>query len=138
MANLLSPFVKKIERYAQPVGTAGNSLLTMLGRESYARTVTAVNYIPTAALSGANTNSRTLNLRKRGADGTGTTVVASLALVSGVDLVDNVPKALTLSVVAGALELLANEVLEWESLAVSSGIVDPGGLVEVSYIRADP
>lgn len=136
MANTQSPFARKVEH---PVGAvaAGVDLLTPMGRVSYARTIQAVNYIPTAAATGANTNSRTLNLYNRGTDGLGTTLVATLALVSGVNLVDNVAKPITLSATPANLELIANAVLEWESLHVGTGIADPGGLVEITFARAD-
>jgi hypothetical protein len=40
---------------------------------------------PDAAITGANTNTRTISLVNKGQDGTGTTVVATLALTSGVN-----------------------------------------------------
>jgi hypothetical protein len=130
------PFVRSLEQYAQPVATVGNSLLTIIGEAPFAGTVTSVTYMPTAALSGANTNSRTLNLYNRGQAGAGTTVVATLALTSGVNLVDNDEKTITLSGTPANLVLVAGDVLEWESLAVGTGIADPGGLVKVEISRS--
>lgn len=137
MTNLLSPWARKVDRVVGPVTTVGNTLRTIIGRQSYARTIQAVSYIPQATQNGADTNSRTLTLYNRGTDGLGTTVVAQLALTSGVNLTDNVAKVITLSATPANLEIPANAVLEWESLAVGTGIADPGGLVEIQFARAD-
>lgn len=132
---MTSPFGNKLQMVAQPVGTAGNSLLTIIGEVPGAGTVSEVTYLPMAALSGANTNSRTLTLYNRGTVGTGTTVVAQLALVAGVNLVDNDEKTITLSATPANLVVAESDVLEWESLAVGTGIVDPGGVVQVTIAR---
>jgi hypothetical protein len=132
---MTSPFGTKLTANVQPVTTVGNSLLTIIGEAPFAGTVSEVTYTPAAALSGANTNSRTLNLYNRGTAGTGTTLVATLALVSGVNLVDNDEKTITLSGTAANLVLAEGDVLEWESLAVGTGIADPGGVVQVTINR---
>jgi hypothetical protein len=132
---MTSPFGTKLTANVQPVTTVGNSLLTIIGEAPFAGTVSEVTYTPAAALTGANTNSRTLNLYNRGTAGTGTTLVATLALVSGVNLVDNDEKAITLSGTAANLVLAEGDVLEWESLAVGTGIADPGGVVQVTVNR---
>lgn len=130
------PMNRTYEVTVQPVSTAGNDLRTIIGRAVENETVTGVYYIPVSTQAGANTNTRTLNLYNRNAtDGTGTTLVATLALTSGVDLTDNVAKTITLSATAANLLLTAGQVLEWESLHVSSGIADPGGKVIVTTTR---
>jgi hypothetical protein len=126
-----APFTRKLTANVQPVATAGNDLLTPVGECPFAGTVVGVSYIPTAAQAGANTNSRTLNLYNRGTAGTGTALVATLALVSGVNLVDNDEKTIPLSGTAGNLQVADGDVLEWESLHVGTGIADPGGDVQV-------
>jgi hypothetical protein len=132
---MTSPFGNKLQMVVQPVGTAGNDLLTIIGEVPAAATVSEVTYTPMAALSGANTNSRTLTLYNRGTTGVGTTVVAQLALVAGVNLVDNDEKAITLSATPANLVVADGDVLEWESLHVGTGIVDPGGVVQVTIAR---
>lgn len=132
---MTSPFTDRLEADVPVVATAGNTDRTIIGEAPAAATVTAVGYVPDAALTGAATNSRTLNLYNRGTAGTGTTLVATLALVVGVDLVDNDRKAITLSATAANLQLAAGDVLEWESLAVGTGITDPGGRVIVEFQR---
>lgn len=135
MTNLLSPFVRVQGReIAAAAITADPTFVVM--KAPYALTISAVRYIPVASKSGADTNSRTLNLYNR-TTGAGAVLIATLALVSGVDLVDNVAKAIPLSATPANLEVASGDVLEWESLHVGTGITDPGGLLEISYIRAD-
>jgi hypothetical protein len=103
----------------------------------FAATVTSVQYVTPSAITGADTNSRTVSLINKGAAGSGSTAVATLALVSGVNTVAYVPKAITLSGTAANLVLAAGDVLNWNSLHVGTGIADTGGLVVVSYSRND-
>jgi len=130
-----APLETKIQTVAQAIATAGNTATEIVGEAPHGATVTEVTYTPKAALSGAATNSRTLNLYNRGLAGVGTILVATLALVSGVNLVDNDEKTITLSGTAANLVLVDGDVLEWESLAVGAGIADPGGLVRVTLSR---
>lgn len=102
----------------------------------FAGTVSAVTYTPEEGITGADTNTRTLALVNKGADGNGTTVVASLALAAGVSAADFDAKAITLSAVAHATEVAAGDVLAWTSThAGASGLADPGGLVSVTFTR---
>jgi len=130
------PMKMPLKAEAPAVGTAGNDLLTQVDECPFAGVVSSVKYIPMAALAGANTNSRTLNLYNRKADNSGVVVVASLALVSGVNLADNVAKVITLSATPANLVVAQGDVLEWESLHVGTGIVDPGGTVKVELTRS--
>jgi hypothetical protein len=57
-------------------------------------------------------------------------------LNTGVNLVQWVGKVITLSVVAGALDCNAGDVLTFQSTHTGTGITDPGGLVEVALSRA--
>ena len=134
MGNQL-PFVTRIQVPTEPVATAGNDLSTAM-RVTAAGSVSAVSYLPVAAATGANTNSRTLKLINKGQDGSGTTVVASLALVSGTDLVAFDEKAITLSTTAADLVVAVGDVLQWQSLHVGNGIADPGGTAYVEISRS--
>lgn len=109
------------------------SALSLIDSVFEAETVSSVIYIPMTAVTGAAAG-RTFNLYNRSAVG-GTTVVASLTLVSGTDLSDNVPKTITLSTTSANLLLTANSVLEWESVATGSGVVDPGGVAQFNTTR---
>jgi hypothetical protein len=105
----------------------------------YNGVVVSVTYTPVAAVTGAaSPASRTLSLINRKQDGTGAVVVASLALVSGVNLVAFDEKALTNSVTASDLVVAAGDELEFRSAAVGgTGLVDPGGKIDVTFGRND-
>lgn len=129
-----APRINTIEETV-PAVTIAATTDTPLAEAPFAGTVTAVNYHPEAAITGANTNSRTVTLYNRGQTGSGTTVVAQLAFVSGVNAAQYGAKAITLSAVAGATTVVAGDTLEWNSAAVGTGIVDPGGMVHVAITR---
>jgi hypothetical protein len=103
---------------------------------SFDGTVTKVTYTPQAAITGANTNSRTLSLVNTRADGSGAAIVASLALISGVNGVASVELPLTLSGTPANLTVAAGDMLEFKSTHVGTGIADPGGLVTVDLSRS--
>jgi hypothetical protein len=132
-----APLQRSLTADVPPVAiTADGS--TVIGDCPIAGTVTAVTYTPEGAVTGAaSPASRTLSVVNRGQAGAGTTVVASLALVGGVDLVAYDGKPITLSVVADAADVAEGDVLEWRSVATTSatGLADPGGSVEVVIDR---
>lgn len=98
----------------------------------FAGTVSAVAVEADAAITGANTDSRTVQLVK--AD---QTVVASKAFVSGVNAAADADTALTLSVVAGATTVAAGDVLEFESVHVgSTGLAAPKLQGRVTFTRS--
>lgn len=100
-------------------------------------TVTSVAYTPEAAITGANTDTRTLTLVNKGQAGAGTTVIATLALTSGVNGVAFDEKALTLSATAADLVVANGDILAFVSThGGSSGLADPGGRVEVEIARS--
>ena len=103
--------------------------ITMVGRVRYPGTISSVEYIPGWTMSGAATNSRTVTLYNRGGAGAGTTAIATLALVSGVNLTRFTSRAITIT--AANAVVAVGDVLEWESLHVGTGLPDPGGQVIV-------
>lgn len=130
-----TPRVKTLEQQVPAAGATVDTV-TELGEGVEGSTVTKVAYLPTAAVTGANTNTRTLNLVNKGNAGAGTTVVATLALVSGVNLTAHDENAITLSGTAANLVVAAGDVLEWQSTHAASGLADPGGLVHVEVSRS--
>ena len=91
--------------------------------------VTSVTYAAVAAITGANSPaSRTFTL----ANLTASKTPAQLAMVSGVNAVQDVPLAITLGN-ASNVAIAAGDVLQWQSLHIGgTGLVDPGGLVSVT------
>jgi len=98
-------------------------------------TVLGVGYVPVANITGANTDSRTINVINKGADGNGTTEIASIDFTSGVNATDYNETALTLSPTPADLDVDEGDVIAWASLAPGTGIADPGGLAVITIQR---
>ena len=132
-----APLTKK---YAErvPAVTILADTTSAIVEAPFAGVVTGVSYTAVADVTGAaSPSSRTLTLVNKGQDGTGTTVVATLALLGSVNLTANDEKDLTLSVVAHATEVAAGDILAWVSTHVGgTGLVDPGGLAQVEITRS--
>jgi len=98
--------------------------------------VAGARVILAAAITGANTNSRTIQLFNRGQAGAGTTLVASKAFTTGVNGAADDEIALTLSATASDLVVVAGDVLELVSLSVGTGIAGPEFSGVVDFVRA--
>ncbi|HEX8781158.1 MAG TPA: hypothetical protein VF728_08345, partial [Nocardioides sp.] len=102
----------------------------------FAGTVTGASFTPEANITGNTTETRTLTIVNKGADGDGTTVVATLAFTTGVNATDFNESAFTLSAVADATDVAAGDILAFASThGGSTGLADPGGLVQVEITR---
>lgn len=143
-----TPFTQKIEISVPAVGTAGNDqelpvgVITLsAGRAAGAAgsgatgVVTAVRYLPNANYTGAATNYRSFQVRNKGAAGSGTTVVAQLDGIGGVNLAAFDESAITLSGTAANLVVNDGDVLSSYSLHVGTGLADPGGRLIIEYSR---
>lgn len=130
-----APYTQTFRLASEGAATAVDDTV-MLGEAQFAGTVTEVTFIPDAALTGANTNTRRLALINRGQAGAGTTVVAELQFNAGVNLIAGDEMTIPLSVVAGATTLAAGDTLAWFTDAVGTGIADTGGLVQVTISRS--
>lgn len=116
--------------------SAGSDLTTVVCEAPFAGTITRVGYIPITAVTGADTNSRTLTVTNRGQAGSGTTVAATLALTNGVNAAAKDEKAVTLSGTAANLVVAEGDVITFESTHVGTGIADPGGRVVIEFARS--
>lgn len=94
--------------------------------------VSGIVYVPEAAITGADTNSRTLTVVNKGQDGAGTKTVATLALTNGITATAFDAKAMTLSGTAGNKAVVAGDILVAVSTHVGTGLADPGGQVRVT------
>lgn len=131
-----APLVRIREAFVPNVAAASDAD-QVVGEAPYDGTVTAVTWVPEAAVTGANTETRTFTLVNKGQAGVGTTVIATLAMTSGVNAVAFDEKAATLSVVAGATSVAAGDVVLWVSThSGSTGLADPGGTVRVEFTRS--
>ena len=88
--------------------------------------VTEVSFVARAAITGADTNTRQLQVLN------GATVVATKQFDSGVDAAANAETTITLSGTAANLIVAAGDILQWDSNAIGAGLADPGGLVQVT------
>lgn len=102
----------------------------------FAGVVSAASIIASAAITGANTDSRTMQLHNRGQSGAGSTLVASKAFTSGVNAAADDETSLTLSATAADLVVAEGDVLEFTSLHVgSTGLAAPKCEARVTFNR---
>lgn len=130
----MAPLVKTYE--AEVPAAAANASVSAQIRAEYAGTVTGVTYTPNAAITGADTNSRSVNVVNHGQDGTGTTEAASIDFVNGTNAAAFDETALTLSATAADLTVAAGDIIQVASVAVGTGIADPGGVAYVTISRS--
>ena len=125
---------------ANTVGcAAATDEMTIIGKAPFALRVMSVKYIPEAAVTGLTiaTAARTYTVYNRGhstATGAGTIAVATRTNASGTNLIASVPFELTLATDANRL-LAKGDVLAFESLHITTGVLDPGGRIEVTYAK---
>jgi hypothetical protein len=129
---MTAPFGKVMQNPVQPQATAGSNLNTNVIRVDSAGTVSAVTYAPVTAITGANTNTRSVSLVNKGQAGAGSTVIATIQYNSGVNAAASDENTVTLSGTPANLVVAAGDILQWQSTAVGTGIADPGGLVAVT------
>lgn len=131
-----APLVVTLRQDADPVGAAADGT-SVIGEAPVDGTVTRVAFIASSALTGANTESRTLTVKNKGQDGSGTTTVASKAFTSGVNAAASDATTVTLSGTPANLVVAQGDVLQLESTHVgSTGLADPGGEVVVEITRS--
>ncbi|MEU0940304.1 hypothetical protein [Embleya sp. NPDC005971] len=130
-----APYVQHMIVTVGAVGTAGNDLDSVAGVVPFNATVTAVEYVPVSAVTGAATNNRTISLVNKGQAGSDSTSVASLTFANATNAAATTPRAVTLSGTAANLQLTAGDTLLWRSIHNATGIADPGGLVRVTMTR---
>lgn len=136
MASGEAPLVQTLRQQVDASAATADGK-TVVGEAPFAGTVTRVEYVASGAVTGAaSPASRTLAVVNKAQDGTGTTAVATLALVSGVDLAAADAKPVTLSSTAADLTVADGDVLEFTSTHVgATGLADPGGVVEIDIAR---
>lgn len=128
-----APFTDFVERMVPGQATAGTDSAWNVDKAKFDGTLAAATYTPNAAITGDATNNRTFKIVNKGQDGSGTTVMASLTTTANLAADDEA--TLTLSVVEGATDIAAGDILEFNSDANASGVADPGGLVVLALAR---
>lgn len=127
---------KYVMQAQDPGATIAATDSFVIGEVSGTGRVTEATYQPEAASTGDGTHYRTYTLVNKGAAGSGTTVIATLALTAGVNLVAFDEKAMTLSATASDLVVTEGDILAFVSTPTGNGLVDPGGNVKVTIERA--
>lgn len=132
-----APNVQSIQATIPAQGTAGTAQDQVIGEAPFAGTVTAAKIVPEANLTAHASNYRTFRVVNKGADGNGSTVVASFATdtVTTDDLADFDEHALTLSAVAGATTVAAGDVLAADETVTGTGVAHSGYKVIVDISR---
>ncbi len=134
MANeFLAPKTDVLTMRVPGQATAGTDSAWNIGEVPYDATVTAVSYTPDSTITGHASNNRTFSVINKGTDGTGTTSIATKTTTA--DVTGDDESALTLSGTAANLNVSTGQILEFNSDANSSGVADPGGLVQVTLAR---
>lgn len=130
-----APLTRKLTTTLPALGAAVAGDQT-LGEAPFAGTVTDVSYTPEAAITGDNTNKRTLTLVNKGQSGAGSTVIATLDFVTGVNGVAFDEKPATLSVVASATVVASGDIIALVETVAGTGLANPGGLAQVEITRS--
>jgi hypothetical protein len=130
-----APLVRKLTT-TLPALTAGTAGDQTLGEAPYAGTVSDVSFTPEAAITGDNTNKRTFTLVNKGQAGSGSTVIATLDFVTGVNGVAFDEKQFTLSGTAANLVVASGDILAVVEAVAGTGLANPGGLVQVEITRS--
>jgi hypothetical protein len=116
--------------------TAGTPDENALDRAPFRGVITAVEFIPSAAITGAATNNFTLNIRNRGTAGVGTVVPATITFAAGVNAVAQAPITVPVSGTPANLALAAGDVLTVEKAVNGTGLACPDGIVVVHMLAA--
>lgn len=113
-------------------GVAGDQVVA---RAPFAGTVASAAFTPEAAITGDNTNTRTLTLQNRGQAGSATTVVGAIAFTAGNNGVQFDEKAFVMSGTAANLVVAEGDILAVVETVAGTGLANPGGRVDVVFSR---
>lgn len=135
VSSVIAGATDEFQMYTEAVA-AGSSVQVPLIRTAFALTVTAAWYVPTSSITGNDAGFRTIAINARSASGGVSTVVATLAFVSGVNTGARVQKAIPLTLTIEDRDVAAARILSFESTTGGTGLADPGGLVIIEFDRA--
>ena len=116
-----------------PAQIAGAAADEAIGRAPYNGQIVGCSIIPEAAVTGATATKRTFTLVNKGQAGVGTTVLATLDLITTVDLVAFDEKDFTLSASPVVNE---GDVLAVVEVVAGAGTAHSGGQVSVKIARS--
>lgn len=115
--------------------TAGSPKEAAGFRAPFRGVITAVEFIPSATVTGAATNNFTLNVRNRQAGGAGTLVPATITFGNGTNATAQIATSLTLGNAANTA-VAAGDVITIEKAVNGTGLACPDGAVIVHFQAA--
>ena len=119
-------------RAVLPIASVANTPDEYIGFAApFNMAITAVKWIPAAAVTANGSNFQTLSVRNRGAAGAGTALPASRSYAA-TNSVAQVPEAMTLSGTATDLLVTAGDVITVQRLVTGTGVIVPSGVLEIS------
>ena len=129
------PGTHTARNYVLAQGTAGTADVWPVFVAPGSIKITAVRWIPAAAVTGAATNNFALAVQNRGkTDGTGTTAItATKTYDNGVNSVAHTAESLTLSGTAANLRATAGDVIALVRTVNNTGLASPDGAIEIDY-----
>jgi len=133
MAGEAAPLIQTVDVEVAAAATGAEA--SGLEKAPFAGKLASATIIPLAALTGADTNSRTIQVFNRGQDGTGTTLMASKAYTNGINLAAEDEASLTLSATAANLVVADGDVIEVKSLHVGTGLAAPQFIAKLGFSR---
>lgn len=134
MAGEAAPFTLAVG--TQVVATAAGADASGLMVAPFDGVVSAASIVPLTVLTGANTESRTVQVFNRGQTGAGSLLAASKAFVSGVNAPALDETTITLSVTGTDLVVASGDVIEVKSLHVgATGLAGPQFLGRITFSR---
>lgn len=130
-----APRIQRIEE-DMPASTILATTERQMGEAQEAGILTSASYAPIANITGAaSPASRTLTIVNKGQDGNGAVVMATLALLGGVNPLDFDEMQFTLGSAANRA-VAAGDVIACNSAPVGgTGLVDPGGRIQIELSR---
>lgn len=117
--------------YVPAQGTAGTANEWIVGTMEVPAEVTAVEFIPEAAVTGAASNNFALNLRNRGQADAGTVDIAAITFGNGTNAAARRPTNVTLAATEADRRVVAGDVLTLERLVNGTGLASPAGMLIV-------
>ena len=136
MTSGAAPLTEDYEVAMSAEGTAGTGQEQQICVAPWAGTLAGATYIPEAAVTGVATNNKSVNVRNRGAAGSGTTIMATLTFAAGTNGVAFDESTVALSGTAANLNFNQGDVLTASSTVNGTGMTLPEGKVRVTLSRS--
>lgn len=136
MTSGAAPLTEDYEISLAAEGTAGTGQEAQICVAPWAGTLAAAYYVPEANVTGVASNNKAINVRNRGAAGSGNTIMATLTFGVGTNGVAFDESTVALSGTAANLNFNQGDVLTASSTVNGTGMTLPEGKVRVTLSRS--